>query len=447
MFATTVRIDSSEAWRAPVAGFIEEFLVVGYNLSSGLLLLALHQDFELRSELLLPTILIGTGLQFLLSPGIEWISSYLGYKATLLVAAILAPTSFFVLFFIPVTGASVVVFLGITLGIGRAFSKITVFKVTMIAFNRRRGAASSFLKAGASIATICFPPLFAFLLDVYGSRTTVLLTGGIFLHMLVAVVLIPSIIIDEETCMRVTPAPKLRYIRRFSEPQVARKDSSPLPSILAKQPLPVRLPFLVGVIFALWLCQCSMILSMSLFTLFADEVGLSKISIATAISVRSGVDFGTRLVNGVVFDRLEKCGKLVVMAISQILGVLFTGLLLFLTLNTDAVTAFFAYAVGLALINAFTTTGWMQIVAIFAEKYFVGRVLSMVMLSVGLTVLIKAIACHKVFLILSSYRYFYVLVGVCHLMSGIGFVILALISSKCRPSPEQEKVNIELVRK
>ena len=95
-----------------------------------------------------------------------------------------------------------------------------------------------------------------------------------------------------------------------------RPNILPLQQILAKPSLPVRLSFLAGVIFVLWLCQSAMSLSMSLFTLCAGEVGLSKMTIATVISVRSGVDFGTRLVNGLLFDRLQNLGKLGVMGVS-----------------------------------------------------------------------------------------------------------------------------------
>lgn len=175
--------------------FIEELLVVGYNLSSGLLLLELQEDFEVPSELLLPTILLGTDLQLVLSPVIEWISAHLGFKTTLLVAAVSVPSSFFTFFWLPVSGTSMIALLGITLGVGRAFSKITVFKVIMVAFNRR----SFFLFQGR--ASICFLPFFAFLLDFYGSRVTALLTGGLFL-----------------TNVRITAAPKWCQIRRLSEP-------------------------------------------------------------------------------------------------------------------------------------------------------------------------------------------------------------------------------------
>ncbi|XP_060070635.1 monocarboxylate transporter 12-B-like [Ylistrum balloti] len=56
-------------------------------------------------------------------------------------------------------------------------------------FNRRRSLANAVVLAGAALGGLALPPLYRFLLDTYGLRGALLITGGFLLHTMVSAML------------------------------------------------------------------------------------------------------------------------------------------------------------------------------------------------------------------------------------------------------------------
>lgn len=430
-FQAAVRVDSLEAWRAPLGGFLAQFFQIGYARSSGLLLLALSDDYDVPYSILLPTSVLNIGLDKMLAPVAERLSALVGLRITVILASLFSALCTSGIFFIPITSASVILIIGVGLGIGNSFSSLPVMHAVSISFKNRRGIAMSFVKCGVSLGSIALPPLFVYLSETYGSRGAFLITSSFFLHLLISAALLPAYVIDgttNEVLLKPQGCPRFCTVKAKDEIE----DSKSKVSSLAKRPLVTRLIALIFYGITVVFSMAFFIQTLHVYPLFAAEVGLPRYTIALTMSLLSGVDFFLRLATGYVSDQFSNSGRLLIMGVSFFIDSIMVLLLALFKCSTVMAFVFCTiFPVGLAQMS----TGWIPILIGFTDVTHFPRAVSLVYMGVGIATVASVFGIKFLVSVFNSYFVFVLIYGFGLLFCSVCLIILGLLFNRCQAQP------------
>lgn len=438
-----VEVDSLAAWRAPLAAFLVQFLLCGYGQASGLVLISLHEDFGLEKAFLLPTAVVGFGLEMMLAPLIERFCAVFGARVSLLVSTAVAFVVMATMSWIPISGLAMLGVLGAGMGIARSFASFPTYNLATLAFRRHRGVAGSFMRNGVTIGAVFYPVLLVPLLDFYGSRITLLLLGAFFLNLIVATILLPTRIIDPDTGRLVTSPPKCTCSCKRNDAEDVEEGKSLQKS--AKQTLRTRKPFLISYMTIAIVTMVCITQVCHIYPLFADENGHPRTIIALSISTRNGCDMLARALYGFINDRIKDKYRLVCLAFWLAFGSVGTLLMLTGAGSNLAMTVLFSVAMGLS--NGIFTAGWMPLLVDFTGETLFPKVLAILMMILGALLVAGTFVVSEIVQLLDSHLLVSFAFASGILVSALGLVILALTFRCCRASPKTDETELTLFEK
>ncbi|XP_048744845.2 monocarboxylate transporter 12-like isoform X3 [Ostrea edulis] len=181
-----VPIDRGWAWMILLANFLVVFLVIGFMSSFGIFFAEFMSEFNAPASsitiaLSLQTVVFSLSSLLVLNIGsrVASIRTYIivsGFFAcsAYLISAVITDVSYLVLSH------------GLIFGIAYGFSYGPALVILGRYFDKKRGIASSLGNTGVSFGSLVFPPIIRALLNHYGLRGTLVVVGGIHLHLCVA---------------------------------------------------------------------------------------------------------------------------------------------------------------------------------------------------------------------------------------------------------------------
>jgi len=135
-------------------------------------------------------------------------------------------------------------------GIGLALVYVSALFVVTIYFDRRRGLATGLAVTGSGVGALAFPPLIEWLTELYTWRGSMLIAGGIFLHIVAAGMLYRSLPLSG-SCVDVSAETnKVSCLRRLTT------ECQQILVSICSQPVLTSCPFLIfcAANFILFLC-------------------------------------------------------------------------------------------------------------------------------------------------------------------------------------------------
>ena len=177
--------DGGWGWMVVLGSFVSFLIADGWSYSFGVLFPSIVEYFdESRGE----TSLIGTLLYatpMIVSPLACALVAAYGCRPVCVCGGVLTGMSLAIASIAQsVVGLSVIV--GLLSGVGLALVYVSSLFVVTIYFERRRGLAIGLAVTGSAIGALAFPPLIEWLDETYAWRGSLLVAGGICLHIAVA---------------------------------------------------------------------------------------------------------------------------------------------------------------------------------------------------------------------------------------------------------------------
>lgn len=449
-----VTVDDIAAWRLPIAGFLCDFLLTGYASSLGILLNGLNDYFEISDEVLVITALLLSAITYIIMPAMEYVSKLIDVKTGVLISCLMMTLSNILMFFLPVTTVSVVILFGVCTGLSESFPRFIFSKLTTIAFNARKGAAVAVLRSGGLIGAMLIAPLYTFLIDFLGVRMAIFLIGAFFLNILVAVILMPSGVIDENGRL-LTPMPRFQcwqcscISREDNVPDVGlNEDNEMEPMRAIMHPLPVKLPFLLFVCTVCIIATTAVAVSAGVYVLFMADIGLPKYTIAAALSIKSGVSlFCLLFLGGFLYDKVSDRSKYFIFSIAMLVG--FVGILPLLFPISNPTIVSFVHGITYGITFGLGVVGFYQMIFMITGPSYFGRALSIIQFLTGIVQICSSLGYAAMIRIFGSYRSLYFLFVGLFLAPGVLLIIAGFLFTRCSCSVQQrnpEEIPMDVIQ-
>lgn len=177
--------DGGWGWIVLVGSFVSFFIADGWSYSFGVLFPSIVDYFtESRGT----TALVGTllyAIPMIVSPLACALVSAYGCRPVAVCGGALTGISLAVAC-LATSIASLCMIVGVLSGIGLALVYVSSLLAVTIYFERRRGLATGLAVTGSGVGALVFPPLIEWLNEHYAWRGSMLIAGGICLHIVVA---------------------------------------------------------------------------------------------------------------------------------------------------------------------------------------------------------------------------------------------------------------------
>jgi len=177
--------DGGWGWIVLVGSFVSFFIADGWSYSFGVLFPSVVEYFD---ESRGTTAMVGTLLYatpMILSPLACALVAAYGCKPVCIFGGVLTGISLATASIArSVVALSIIV--GLISGVGLALVYVSSLFIVTIYFDRRRGLATGIAVTGSAIGALAFPPLIEWLDEMYAWRGSMLVAGGICLHIVVA---------------------------------------------------------------------------------------------------------------------------------------------------------------------------------------------------------------------------------------------------------------------
>jgi len=175
--------DGGWGWIVLFGSFVSFFIADGWSYSFGILFPSVVEYFD---ESRGTTALVGTllyAIPMIVSPLACALVSAYGCRPVAICGGALTGISLAVACMATsVSGLCIIV--GLLSGIGLALVYVSSLFIVTIYFERRRGLATGIAVTGSGMGALAFPPLIEWLNELYSWQGSMLITGGIFLHII-----------------------------------------------------------------------------------------------------------------------------------------------------------------------------------------------------------------------------------------------------------------------
>ncbi|XP_040074429.1 LOW QUALITY PROTEIN: monocarboxylate transporter 6-like [Ixodes scapularis] len=177
--STKKEVDS--CWHVAALGFLEAFLVSVIISNSGFFYVGLMEEFDVNRESATWPRSVTSSLFLLSGCLMAPLQRKMSLFAIFFLGGLFAWTGVVASAFVP-NMTWMTITLGAIYGVGLGITTMTYSILLALYFDKYRGLTSGMKYAGASCAGLVFPKLLAYLQDKYSFRGTLLICGGIVMH-------------------------------------------------------------------------------------------------------------------------------------------------------------------------------------------------------------------------------------------------------------------------